>query len=532
MRLRLLVSFAALAAGCVLPGAASAAATLDTVLTAPASQVRTCHERAVSGSDSVAATTYTAPASGLLTVRTSGGGDYDVAALGAGGRYVAAAASPSSDEIAQGFVAKGERVRLQVCHFSGPASPVHVEASTMPIRPSRATGKVQVVRVDAPAVADRNELIDLGFDPAEGADEGHIDLVLYGAADAARLRRAGFTWTTLVADAAKLERVNARKDAAFAARTRTSAFPSGRTSYRHLADYEAEMKTLAEKNPGLVKLVELPVKSLEGRTILGVEVTSNVNVDDGKPVFMQIGEHHAREWPSSEHVIEWVYELVNGYGKDDRVTRLVNAVRTIAVPIQNPDGFNLSREASGTDPGNAAAAADLPPEIDSQLPISDPGYTAVILGDQTVGTFAYKRRNCRVKDGQAPKQGDCENSDNRTLGVDTNRNYGALWGGGGASTSTDDDTYRGAGPFSEPENQSIKALVSSNQVMTLITTHPFSGLVLRPPGVRSQGLTVDEPIFKELGAAMASNNGYTIEPGWQLYDTTGTTEDWSYNATA
>src|SRR3954452_3186440 len=532
MRLRLLVSFAALAAGCVLPGAASAAATLDTVLTAPASQVRTCHARAVSGADSVASTTYTAPTSGLLTVRTSGGGDYDVAALGAGGRFVAADAGPNSDELAQGFVVKGERLRLQVCHFSGPASPVHVEASTMAINPRRSTGKVQIVRVAAPTLADRNELIDLGFDPAEGADQGHIDLVLYGAGDVAKLRRAGFEWTTLVADAVELERTNARKNAAFAARTQTSAFPSGRTTYRHLADYDAEMKTLAQKNPGLIKLIELPGKSLEGRTILGVEVTSNVNVDDGKPVFAQIGVHHAREWPSGEHVMEWVYELVNGYGKHPRVTRLVDAVRTIAVPIQNPDGFNLSREASGTDAGNAAAAVDLPPEIDSQLPITDPLYTAVILGDQQAGTFAYKRRNCRVKDGETPKQGECESSDNRNLGVDTNRNYGALWGGGGASTSLDDDTYRGAGPFSEPEDRAIRAVVSGNQVMTLITNHTFSGLVLRPPGVRSQGLTVDEPIFKALGDAMAANNGYTSEAGWQLYDTTGTTEDWSYNATA
>jgi hypothetical protein len=137
-----------------------------------------------------------------------------------------------------------------------------------------------------------------------------------------------------------------------------------------------------------------------------------------------------------------------------------------------------------------------------------------------------------MKDGETPKQGECENPDNRTLGVDPNRNYGAFWGGGGASTDETTDTYRGAGPFSEPEGQNIKALVQSNQVTTLITNHTFSILVLRPPGIRSQGLTVDEPIFKELGDAMASNNGYTSEAGWQLYDTTGTTEDWSYNATA
>ena len=30
---------------------------------------------------------------------------------------------------------------------------------------------------------------------------------------------------------------------------------------------------------------------------------------------------------------------------------------------------------------------------------------------------------------------------------------------------------------------------------------------------------------------MAAQNGYTNQHAWQLYDTTGTTEDWTYNAT-
>ena len=66
---------------------------------------------------------------------------------------------------------------------------------------------------------------------------------------------------------------------------------------------------------------------------------------------------------------------------------------------------------------------------------------------------------------------------------------------------------------------------------TLITNHTFSGLVLRPPGLAAQGTTVDEPIYKALGDKMAAENGYASQYGYELYDTTGTTEDWSYNAT-
>ncbi|HEU4912246.1 MAG TPA: M14 family zinc carboxypeptidase, partial [Actinomycetes bacterium] len=101
----------------------------------------------------------------------------------------------------------------------------------------------------------------------------------------------------------------------------------------------------------------------------------------------------------------------------------------------------------------------------------------------------------------------------------------------GASSTFAEPTYRGSGPFSEPETQNIRELVSGEHVTTLITNHTYSNLVLRPPGLRAQGDTADETVYEALGARMASNNGYTNQHSYQLYDTTGTTEDWSYYAT-
>jgi hypothetical protein len=92
-------------------------------------------------------------------------------------------------------------------------------------------------------------------------------------------------------------------------------------------------------------------------------------------------------------------------------------------------------------------------------------------------------------------------------------------------------TYRGRSAFSEPEAQAIRELVSSRHVTTLITNHTFSNLVLRPPGLRTEGTAPDEPAMKALGARMVVQNGYRNLLGWQLYDTTGSTESWSYNAT-
>ena len=49
----------------------------------------------------------------------------------------------------------------------------------------------------------------------------------------------------------------------------------------------------------------------------GIEITANAqNTADGKPVFLIMGVHHAREWPSSEHTIEFAYDLLTNYGRD------------------------------------------------------------------------------------------------------------------------------------------------------------------------------------------------------------------------
>ena len=246
-----------------------------------------------------------------------------------------------------------------------------------------------------------------------------------------------------------------------------------------------------------------------------------MNARDGKPVFLNMGVHHAREWPSGEHAMEWAHELVKGYKAGDaRVRTLMDATRTIVVPIVNPDGFNASREA-GEDDGREG------PDETANLAIP----------------YEYHRKNCRVINptGDDPAEGDCTQQPATGLqqfGVDPNRNYGGYWGGPGASapggTPPGDyaQDYRGPGPFSEPETQNIRDLVSKRQVVTLITNHTASNLILRPPGIQALGNSPDENLgYKALGDAMAAENGYTSQFGYELYDTTGTTEDWTYSAT-
>src|SRR3712207_7910489 len=47
--------------------------------------------------------------------------------------------------------------------------------------------------------------------------------------------------------------------------------------------------------------------------------------------------------------------------------------------------------------------------------------------------------------------------------------------------------------------ENVRRLISSRQVTTFITNHTQGSLILRPPGIRAFGPTIDEPMYKDLG---------------------------------
>ncbi|SDG31219.1 M14 family zinc carboxypeptidase [Klenkia brasiliensis] len=402
--------------------------------------------------------------------------------------------------------------------------------TTSPITTATAQETVfapQLVSIDTPTREARQLVESLGLDTA-GAGPGTTDVVLHTPADLDVLGAAGLGYDVRIPDlVARSVEIN-QQNAAYAAATDRSPLPSGRDAYRTLDDYDTDMAALALHHRDLVKTFTLPHRSLDGRLIQGIEIGRDVNgPDTGLPVFLMMGLHHAREWPSGEMTMEFAYDLVLNYGRDQRITDLVNRSRIVIVPVVNPDGFDRSITDGALLDGR----------------VVDDGGTVSILG--TPGA-AYMRKNCRVADGVDTPDGTCRLATATTpgafgVGVDLNRNYGAYWGGPGASDQFVNPTYRGATPFSEPESQNIRELMSGRQVTTMITNHTFSDLILRPGGVSpdqvapSQGVPIgeaaDEEAMAALGAAMAAQNGYTSQRAYELYDTTGSTDDWSYNTT-
>lgn len=491
-----------LAAG-VLLGTPLPAVGADGTVTADQGVARAC-QQGPTGAAGTVTRRLTAPSSALLRSSLSATGDWDVAVFDRGtGALVASSAGFGGTELASGFVHRGQQLLVQACRqpSGGPTATLLTTFQPVGAAPAQ---RLSVAEVRTPDRAAKQRLQGLDLDLTEHGTADTLEVLLHGPGDEATLRRAGFTFRTTVPDVAARDAAGRAADKAYAAATAASALPSGRTEYRRLGDYESEMKALAARYPGLVKPLTLPLRSVEGREVHGIEITTGArNTADGKPVFLDLGAHHAREWPSAEHAMEWAYDLLQGYGHDPVLTSVVQQERTIIVPVVNVDGFTISRE--------AGEAGD------------DPDF----------GTFAYeyKRKNCAVS-ARTPEEfrsGTCaDNPAGRVRGTDLNRNYGGFWGGPGASPSWSSDTYRGDRPFSEPEVQNIRRLVSTRQVTNLITNHTYGDLVLRVPGVYAVRPPLDEPQSKALGDRMASRNGYTSEPAWALYDTTGSTEDWSF----
>ena len=537
MNSRFTVLLAAATTVLAAPSGASAAQLLDTSVSSPAAQKRVCHDQLASGPGVIQRRVDLAGVSAIRADLDASGGDWDLGLFdGVSRKTIGGSAGFGSDEMAETFHFSGP-VIVQACRRTGSASTakLSVTATELP-KPSGKIGEIKLVEIETKTDADKARLQELGIDYTEHAGHSHMQAVLYGDSDVQKVRNAGFSFDVIIADLFQHDIKKRSADDLFQRENAKSGLPSGRTGYRRLADFDSDMKALAEANPALVKPIVLEKTTLEGRPIQGIEITENAsNLSDGKPVFLQFGAHHAREWPSAEMPMEFAHDLVKSFGKDPEITDLMRRVRTIIVPVVNRDGFNLSREASvdlrATGASDRITGPFTEGTLVDEVANNTPAHLVAILADGQTGNFAYKRRNCRVVDKQTPKPGECGQSGNRTRGTDPNRNYGGFWGGPGASSSPTSDTYRGSGPNSEPEMQAVRALISSRQVATAITNHTYSNLVLRPPAIKEAGAPPDEPIYKKLGDDMAAQNGYQSQKSFELYDTTGSMEDWSYYAT-
>jgi len=231
-----------------------------------------------------------------------------------------------------------------------------------------------------------------------------------------------------------------------------------------------------------------------GTTILGNEIhamkiSDNPEEDENEIELLYNSLIHAREPGAMEVLFLFMQHLTSQYGVDDEITDLVNNREFYFVPCINVDGYLYNQQ---TNPNGG-------------------------------GMWRKNRRT---------------NGDG-SMGVDLNRNWGFNWGydNNGSSPTPNSETYRGSGPFSEPETASMRDFINSRQFVVAMNYHTYSNLVLYPWGTSTYqgGYTPENEVFALMADSMQHYiqqvNGatYTIGPPWSvLYDVNGDCNDWCY----
>jgi len=251
-------------------------------------------------------------------------------------------------------------------------------------------------------------------------------------------------------------------------------------AFHSYAETETALRDIADTFPDIAR-VDVIGRSLEGRNISAVKLSDSVNADEDEAEILFLGCHHAREWISVEVPLLLARNLASGYAADSEIRRLLDNAEIWIVPLVNPDGLEYS-----------------------------------------IHVYRYWRKNRR-------------DNGNGSFGVDPNRNYSFMWGIDNLGSSPDPFslTYRGSGPFSEPETQAVRDLMETHDFAAMVSYHNYSQVILYPWGYTAAPSSLDDlmaDLAAEMAARMEAVHGRIYDHGRgsaNLYFTNGGTTDWA-----
>lgn len=251
---------------------------------------------------------------------------------------------------------------------------------------------------------------------------------------------------------------------------------------------QEEILRTARENPGLTKVVSIG-KTVQGKDILALKVTKNAKKakDGDKPSVLYMSNQHAREWITPEMTRRLMHHTLDNYGKDPRITKLVDSTELWFLLSANPDGYD---------------------------------YTFAPDGQR------LWRKNLRDNNG-----------DGKTTavdGVDLNRNFAYKWGydNEGSSPSQASETYRGAKAASEPETVALDKFQKRIGFDYAVNYHSAAELILYGVGWQVATPTPDDIAYKALAGTPENPAipGYYPQVSSELYTTNGEADSQAANA--
>lgn len=112
---------------------------------------------------------------------------------------------------------------------------------------------------------------------------------------------------------------------------------NNRSEYPTPEEIEKELKNIAASYPEITKLYSIG-KSVKNRDLWVVKLSKNAKINDDRPEFKYIANMHGDEIVGRELMIKFIKDCVTNYGKDARITNLLNKFQIHILVSMNPDG--------------------------------------------------------------------------------------------------------------------------------------------------------------------------------------------------
>jgi len=114
--------------------------------------------------------------------------------------------------------------------------------------------------------------------------------------------------------------------------------------YLHQNELKKWLMNLTKAFPGLTKLHVVGTSVLK-RKLWALQITDNPDVvEPGEPMMKWVGNMHGNEALGRQMLVYYVEYLLANYGKEERITRLVNETNIFVMVSMNPDGFETAVE--------------------------------------------------------------------------------------------------------------------------------------------------------------------------------------------
>lgn len=121
--------------------------------------------------------------------------------------------------------------------------------------------------------------------------------------------------------------------------------------FRHhnYKEMEALLKKIVKARPDIARLYSIG-KSVRGRNLYVLELSDNPGKHEpGEPEFKYVANIHGNEVVGRELLLNLAVHLASKYGRDNRITRLLDSTRIHLMPSMNPDGYESAKESDEND---------------------------------------------------------------------------------------------------------------------------------------------------------------------------------------